>query len=75
MNNNWFKKEKPFATIIGMGGGATSLINSAGGNVGAGIDASGGMIGEYVDAAGDAYKTHVFTSSGRLTVNLSLIHI
>jgi len=65
----WAKKEKPFATMIGMGGGATSLVNTGSASIGAGIDASGGLIGEYVDAAGDAYKTHVFTSSGRLTVN------
>ena len=28
MNNNWYKKEKPLPTMIGMGGGATSLITS-----------------------------------------------
>ena len=31
MNNNWYKKEKPLPTMIGMGGGATSLIASSGG--------------------------------------------
>ena len=28
-NNNWYKKEKPFATLAGMGGGATSLISTS----------------------------------------------
>ena len=63
----WAKKEKPFATMIGMGGGATSLVNTAGGG-GSGIVATGGIIGEYVDGAGDAYKCHVFTSSGVFAV-------
>ena len=53
--------------MIGMGGGATSLINTSGGG-GSGIIASGGIVGEYVDGAGDAYKCHVFTSSGILSI-------
>ena len=65
--DSWVKKEKPFATMIGMGGGATSLINTSGGG-GSGIIASGGIVGEYVDGAGDAYKCHVFTSSGILSI-------
>ena len=30
-DNSWFKKEKPLPTMIGMGGGATSLQQNAGG--------------------------------------------
>ena len=33
MNNNWFKKEKPLPSMIGLGGGATGLDKSAGGAV------------------------------------------
>ncbi len=29
-NNSWFKKEKPLPTMIGMGGGATGLVNAGG---------------------------------------------
>ena len=30
-NNSWFKKEKPLPSLIGLGGGATSLAQNAGG--------------------------------------------
>ena len=30
-SNSWFKKEKPFLTMMGLGGGATGLSQSAGG--------------------------------------------
>ena len=67
---DFFKKERPLQGWMGYGGGVTSMVNTGSANIGAGIDATGGMIGEYVDTdSGEAYKTHVFTSSGRFTVN------
>ena len=67
---DFFKKEKPLQGWMGFGGGVTSMVNTGSANIGAGIDATGGMIGEYVDTdSGEAYKTHVFVSSGALTVN------
>ena len=67
---DFYKKERPLQGWMGFGGGVTSMVNTGSANIGAGIDATGGMIGEYVDTdSGEAYKTHVFTSSGRFTVN------
>jgi hypothetical protein len=67
MNNNWFKKEKPFATLIGMGGGATGLANAGGG--GPTIEASGGIISEYSVPTGEVYRAHVFVGDGILVVS------
>tara|TARA_X000000368_G_scaffold146690_1_gene115694 strand:+ start:196 stop:2403 length:2208 start_codon:yes stop_codon:yes gene_type:complete len=67
MNNNWFKKEKPFATLIGMGGGATGLANAGGG--GPTIEASGGIISEYSVPTGEVYRAHVFVGDGSFVVS------
>ncbi len=67
MNNNWFKKEKPFATLIGMGGGATGLANAGGGAPT--IEASGGIISEYSVPTGEVYRAHVFVGDGSLVVS------
>jgi len=67
MNNNWFKKEKPFATLIGMGGGATGLANAGGGAPT--IEASGGIISEYSVPTGEVYRAHVFVGDSPFAVS------
>ena len=62
--NNWFKKEKPLPTLIGLGGGATGWMSSSGGP---GVQATGGVISDYTDGA-DTYRAHVFTAPGTFVV-------
>ena len=49
-NNNWYKKEKPFATLAGMGGGATGLVNTS---------AAGEQV--YID---NIFKSHAYIGAG-----------
>ena len=69
LGNFWYKKEKPLLTIIGMGGGATSLPNS--GAAANGMDASGGVVNDYEDAnsPGTYWRSHMFQLSGAFVVN------
>ena len=60
-NNSWFKKEKPLPTMIGLGGGATSLMQNAGGP---NISASGGT-----ETTDGNYKIHTFVGSGAFVVS------
>ena len=74
LNNSWFKKEKPLPTMIGMGGGATSLgLKTAGGagvDTPEGHDASGGVISHYYDPTTAAlYRAHTFTAPGNFVVS------
>ena len=57
---NWNKKENPFASFGGFGGGGLGL---AGGAAGGGIDASGGTTATYTSGS-STYKSHTFTSTG-----------
>ena len=73
-NNWWFKKEKPLPGMIGMGGGATSLVNSTAGGAGVdspeGHDASGGVISHYYDPSSKAlYRAHTFNAPGNFVVS------
>ena len=45
MLNNWYKKEKPFLSFAGFGGGAGGTLGAGGG--GNSIVASGGVISDY----------------------------
>ncbi len=60
--NQWHKKEKPLPSMIGMGGGATSLQQNAG-SPGL-LEATGGT----KTTDGD-YTVHTFTSPGTFTVD------
>ena len=53
---NWNKKEKPFASLGGFGGGGLGL---AGGAAGASAKGSGGVI-----ETNGSYTTHTFVSPG-----------
>ena len=70
--NQWHKKEKPVATLMGLGGGATALINNAGSSWYSGpggISATGGDITvDYSTNPTTHYRCHVFYSSGTFTV-------
>ena len=51
---NWNKKEKPFVSYSGMGGGGTGLVFGGGS-----VEASGGVI-----ETNGSYTTHTFVSPG-----------
>ena len=53
--------------MIGLGGGATSLIN--GGAAGPTIEASGGIISEYSVPTGEVYRAHVFVGDSPFAVS------
>ena len=66
LENSWFKKEKPFLGLTGMGGGAGGYL--VGGGVGdAGVEASGGVIHEFEDS-GTKYRAHIFYNPGTFAV-------
>ena len=62
------RKERPLLGMTGYGGGAGGL--AAGGGVAPGISATGGdATNTYEAPDGQAYKCHIFTSSGSLVVS------
>ena len=63
LGNSWFKKEKPFLGITGLGGGVGSNLVG-----GASFDASGGIISDYSTPTA-VYRSHVFATSGSFVVN------
>ena len=62
--NQWHKKEKPLPTLIGLFGGATSLIHTVSGGP---FQATGGDIADGI-TPGNGYKYHTFGSPGNFTV-------
>ena len=65
--NSWFKKEKPFQGLMGAGGGVGGSLQ-AGGFL-PGIEATGGDNTNTYEVDGQAYKCHIFASSGSLVVS------
>jgi hypothetical protein len=65
--NSWFKKEKPFLSMIGLGGGATSLDKHGGASwEPSGITATGGtMHTGQANPDGTPYTWHVFPGGPR----------
>ena len=63
MFNNWYKKEKPFLSFAGFGGGAGGTI-LAGGSVN-GHSATGGIISDY-EQGGETWRAHIFYAPGNL---------
>jgi len=59
---NWNKKEKPFVSYSGMGGGGTGLVFGSGSS-GPNIDASGGTKVPHIDSP-DGRTYHIFTGAG-----------
>ena len=69
--NQWFKKESPLLSLLGMGGGAGSNLTAGGiAETGpAGITATGGTKSTNVSPPdGVTYTVHVFNSSGTFSV-------
>ena len=62
--NQWHKKEKPLPSLIGLFGGATSLIHTVSGGP---FQATGGDIADGI-TPGNGYKYHTFGSPGNFTV-------
>ena len=67
--NWWYKKERPLPTMMGMGGGATSLGLHAASGAGPNLSSSGGIISEFSTDPTTHWRTHVFTNSGAYIVN------
>ena len=65
LNNSWFKKEKPFLRITGLGGVVSGLQLAGGLSY---TEATGGMVSDY-DASGTKYRAHIFTGPGTFTVS------
>ena len=64
---NWNKKEKPFASFGGFGGGGLGLAGAGD----AALSASGGNIADGI-TPGNGYKYHTFGASCALVVNCLL---
>ena len=62
--NQWHKKEKPLPSLIGLFGGATSLIHTVSGGP---FQATGGDIADGI-TPGNGYKYHTFGSPGNFVV-------
>ncbi len=58
LGNFWFKKEKPFLGLTGMGGGVGGYL--VGGGAGGPVEATGGTTATYTEDGVD-YKAHIFT--------------
>ncbi len=65
--NHWYKKEKPLATLIGMGGGATSP--HMGGGLAPQIEASGGSLHDQIESDGNLWRYHFFSHPGTFTIS------
>jgi len=67
-NNFWFRKEKPFLGLIGLGGGVGSNLVAGAFNY---VEATGGLLMDYESPSspGTYYRAHVFTSSGTFAVS------
>ena len=61
--NQWFRKESPLLSLIGLGGGGLTAGSSD-----TGISATGGQTTTYT-SQGVQYKAHKFTSSGSFAVS------
>ena len=69
--NQWYRKEKPLLSLLGMGGGAGSPASTAGVTLPdpSGITASGGTTSTFTEPDGVSWKCHVFTGSGTFSVS------
>ena len=63
LGNQWFRKESPLLSLIGLGGGGLTAGSSE-----TGISATGGQTTTYT-SQGVQYKAHKFTSSGSFAVS------
>ena len=73
LDNQWFKKERPLLSLLGMGGGAGGNLTQSPGSGAedtspSGITATGGSTGTYSSPAGTSFKYHIFTSDGTFSV-------
>ena len=63
---NWNKKEKPFASFGGFGGGGLALVGGSGPD-GTQMTASGGTTNDYTES-GNPYRSHTFLSNGTFSI-------